>query len=201
MDGRVPSPPPPAPPSPSPRPHRQKALLLSSTRTSKGLSWDCLPKKGGYNLNGPQYHLVPLTFLVHKKFGPREIWDPRSLVHEKYGTQEIWSPHENYQMAFLCGDLLNFLGPKKVRGPNEIEVHFSSSHFDYLYVFWVNFPGQPFNLLVQPPPTENVKTDSSYHYQKNWKYKIQVWDQILATIHIFLRKYRTFDTNLQVKWP
>jgi hypothetical protein len=116
VDGRVPSPPPPAPPSPSPRPHRQKALLLSSTRTSKGLSWDCLPKKGGYNLNGPQYHLVPLTFLVHKKFGPREIWDPRSLVHEKYGTQEIWSPHENQHMAFSFGAQTsrgpNFSGPK-----------------------------------------------------------------------------------------
>ena len=43
---KFPKRPPPAPPSPSPRPHRQKALLLSSTRTSKGLSWDCLPKKG-----------------------------------------------------------------------------------------------------------------------------------------------------------
>ena len=47
-----------------------------------------------------------LTFLV--AFGPQEIWIPINL-----------GLHENHYMAFL--------GPKKVRGPKEIEDQFSYS--------------------------------------------------------------------------
>ena len=75
--------------------------------------------------------MVPNLIWSPDFFGPQEIWAPRSLVPEKYGPQEIWSLHENHDMAFSCRAQIsrgpNFLGPKKVRGPNEIGDHFSYS--------------------------------------------------------------------------
>ena len=48
----------------------------------------------GYNWNGPWSHFGPLTFLVSKKVGPRDIWSPRKLVPnpKKFDPQEIWVP-------------------------------------------------------------------------------------------------------------
>ena len=68
--------------------------------------------------------MVPDFIWVPDFFGSGGIWFLRNLVPEKFGPREIWSPDENHYTAFLCEYQIskgpNFLGTKKVRGPNEI---------------------------------------------------------------------------------
>ena len=71
----------------------------------------------------------PLTYLVPKKFCPREISSPRSLGPEKFHLcMKIIIQHFHAGTNFRGAQNSrgpNFSGTKKVRGPNEVGDHFS----------------------------------------------------------------------------
>ena len=81
--------------------------------------------------------MVPDLIWAPDFFGPkeiwsREIWSPRNLVPKKFGPQEIKMPYNDFHAGSkLLGEQIspgpNFLGTKKVTGPNEIGDHFSYS--------------------------------------------------------------------------
>ena len=90
----------------------------------------------GCNWVGPRTHLGPWLFwsprnLDPEKFGPWEVWALRSLGPTWKSYVMIFMQRPNFLGPTFHGDQTawgqNFLGTKKVRGPNEIGDHFSYS--------------------------------------------------------------------------
>ena len=79
--------------------------------------------KASYWLKWATISFGSLTFLVPKKFGPWEVWTPRSLgpTWKNYEMIFMWGP--NFLGTIFLGDQSSWgpnLGTKKIRGPNEI---------------------------------------------------------------------------------
>ena len=78
--------------------------------------------------------MVPDLIWTPDFFGSLEIFPSRNYVFKTFGPLEIWSPH--HYVKFSCKAKISlgqhFFGNQKVKGPNEIEDHFSYSVMKYL---------------------------------------------------------------------
>ena len=96
-----------------------------------------MTRLNGCNWNGPRSHLVPWLFWAPRSLGP--AWKSHVMIFVQgpifsgpifLRDQTSWGP--------------NFLGTKKVRGPNEIGDHFSCSLIWFfscpLFIYWISLP-------------------------------------------------------------
>ena len=110
------------------------AVIIVSAQTLDSQS--CPRSQLGPWLFWSPRNLVPQKFGTQKilgptKFGPREIWSPGNLVAAWKSLYGIFMQGPSFLEPKFVRDQIswgpNFLGTKKVRGPNEIGDHFSHS--------------------------------------------------------------------------